>query len=90
MPKTVAVMRGLDHVADELRRHGIKVVDVEEVNVPISALVYSSQVSQERLAGNHMVPPAHALGGGVDDLVQMLNADTLSAQEIIARIKGMW
>lgn len=88
MPKTVAVMNGLEQVARALREQGIQVVDVADVGAPISAIVYSAQVdpsgspSTERSGG--------LTGGGVDDLVLMLNADYLSVDEIVARVKAVW
>ncbi len=90
MPKTVAVMRGLDEIAEALRRNGIRVVDIEDVNEPISAMVYSSAINYGRLKREHPVPATESLGGGVDDLVLMLNADNLEVEEIVARVKEMW
>lgn len=89
MLKTVAVMDGLEEVADALRKEGIKVVDVADTGRSISAIIYSAKVrpaesgvkSRQNLADG---------GGGTDDMVLMLNADELSVEEIVARVKSAW
>lgn len=89
MPKTVAVMNGLDQVANALAENGIHVVDVADVDAPISAIVYSAKVDPHQ--PHHSQVTDHVtVGGGVDDLILMLNADDLSTEEILARVKSMW
>jgi hypothetical protein len=89
MPKTMAVMNGLEHIASALRERGIKVVDVADTGSSISAIIYSARVNPGQSA-----PAAgqakRQTGGGVDDMVLMLNADELSVEEIVARVRGVW
>lgn len=81
-------MNGLDKIAHVLRENGIHVVDVADVGTPISAIVYSSQVDPHQQRDRDWED--HVTGGGVDDLILMLNADNLSIEEIVARIKAVW
>lgn len=89
MPKMVAVMDGLEEVAGALRQEGIRVVDVADTGISISAIIYSARV---RPAGAEekarKVSPGG--GGGVDDMVLMLNADELTVAEIVARVRSVW
>lgn len=91
MPKTVAVMDGLEQIARALREHGVQVVDVADVAAPISAIVYSAQAAPVKSGeGRDRERGRTAGAGGVDDLVLMLNADDLSVEEIVARVKAVW
>ncbi len=89
MPKTVAVMNGLDHIARALQEQGIRVVDVADTGAAISAMVYSSRLDTSKLAPS-AGQATQETGGAIDDMVLMLNADELSVDEILARVQSMW
>lgn len=87
--KTVAVMDGLEEVAGALRQEGIKVVDVADTGTTISAIIYSAKVRPAEEVAKRGQSLADG-GGGTDDMVLMLNADELSVEEIVARVKSAW
>lgn len=89
MLKTVAVMDGLDELASALRQEGIKVVGVADTGTTISAIIYSARVRPTEAGSKHEQNPTDG-GGGTDDMVLMLNADELSVEEIVARVKSAW
>lgn len=89
MLKTVAVMDGLEQVVKALREQGVRVVDVANTGGTISAIVYSSRVNPVP-AERKWIEARPESGGGSDDMVLMLNADEMSVEEIVARVKAAW
>ena len=79
---TVAVQKGLEHIAEALRQYGFDVVIYGEYNYPVDALVYlgesmplTSSVSSVNHE-HHGVFMINARGKSAEDIAQILNRRT--------------
>jgi len=89
MPKTVAIAPGLNRLASELRQAGLRVIGVETADESVSAIVYASRLTGRKQEEPDSPPITSHLSGNTDDMVLMLDADTIPVEDIIARIKSL-
>lgn len=79
---TVAVQKGLEHLAEALRGYGFDVVIYGEYQYPVDALVYMGErmpLTQSVSSANHAhhgVFMINARGKSTDEIAQILNRRT--------------
>lgn len=83
MAKVVAVQNGLDDIVMALEERGCKIVGVDQIGYPLTAMVYSNEIDTECYSPTTM--DIH-LGADDNGYVLMLNAGELSIEEIVSRI----
>jgi hypothetical protein len=84
LTKVIAVQDNLQNIKDEIKRKGYKVVDLENTNEIIDAMVYSATIPDGISSSNHN------LGVGSNSaFVLMINADENSKDEIISLLEDI-